>query len=72
MNSFPAIKAILILIAGMGCTNYTSGDCWQNNRKPFSINSAESVCDACLAQEALRILEDDMTPPPGPYGVVGQ
>lgn len=52
------LSAALQLIDRHGCTNYTTGRCWDAGRIRGAEYGADSWCDACVARAALDSPEE--------------
>jgi hypothetical protein len=52
------MRAALVLIAGDGCSSFTSGpgSCIRSDRKRDAVYVADRWCDACIAFDALAAL----------------
>lgn len=46
-------RPALELIDREGCTNFTSGRCWDYERQRGAKYGADAWCDACVARDAL-------------------
>lgn len=49
-------RIALTIIAGDGCSSFTSGDC-RAERDPLARYGADSWCDACVARAGLEWMD---------------
>ncbi|MGH7743259.1 MAG: hypothetical protein ACREQ5_00355 [Candidatus Dormibacteria bacterium] len=61
-TSEEVMYAALKLIDRTGCTNFTSGRCWDDGRTRGAQYGADAWCDACVAADALEDIEWCTTP----------